>query len=830
MAQRSLALLLLGAASWLGCSSAVPATSTFCSDTQPCLGAQRCEKGICVPGGTGGNGTGGNGMGGNGTGGNGTGGNGMGGTGMGGTGMGGTGGSPGCVNANECANDRKCENGVCVPFPPDETDPQCLRGDVIGTFAPSVHCQWTAPPAGDPFPDHKNVLATPMVVDFDLDNDPASKRPSVVFVTYNGNDGDLPACGVDPSGTYFGVIRVIDGGDCHQIATFAAPRLVPSASVALGDVSGDGRADIVANTIGGGVAAFGWSGAGFSLLWELRGNQIPGMLTSWGGECLWNGPSIHDLDDDGRPEIITNGVVVSSTGQVLDTNAAIVPSAIPSTEYDTTGLEPVVADLDGDGKPEMTDGRTLWEWNAGHFTPVAMNLGARGQVAVADFGTYGASAAADNPMVKDGIAEIVVIAGHQVRVMTLSGRVIFGPLPLPAATPVAFGGPPTIGDFDGDGRPELAVASRGAYTVYDLDCTGPSTPERCPSGRMDGILWSKEAKDVTSSATGSSIFDFDANGTAEAVYADECFTRVYDGPTGDVVYSQSRTSCTWYENPVIADTNANGKAKIVVGSNANTAGCQFQCPDVDPVFDGIRCFDRGDCPPGVPCTQGRCRCQTDSQCGAGFVCRDPAAGPSPQGKTCRAAHEAQTQQGVRILRDRLDRWAPSRIIWNQHAYSVTNVSEGGIIPRTSMWQRNWTSPALNNFRQNVQGAIPPPTMEPDATARDVTAQCPTSMPFVRLGVTACNRGLLPLPAGTPVTFYEGVPPTRAVCTTRTMFEIRPGACIPVTCNWMNAPQNVRLDVTARINDDGTGAVTSAECHQGNNFAEGISLLCEVVPG
>jgi hypothetical protein len=27
---------------------------------------------------------------------------------------------------------------------------------------------------------------------------------------------------------------------------------------------------------------------------------------------------------------------------------------------------------------------------------------------------------------------------------------------------------------------------------------------------------------------------------------------------------------------------------------------------------------------------------------------------------------------VRVLRDRLDRWASSRSLWNQHAYNITN--------------------------------------------------------------------------------------------------------------------------------------------------------------
>ena len=60
---------------------------------------------------------------------------------------------------------------------------------------------------------------------------------------------------------------------------------------------------------------------------------------------------------------------------------------------------------------------------------------------------------------------------------------------------------------------------------------------------------------ASSATTGSSIFDFEFDGQAEAVYGDECFTRVYEGKTGEVLYSSYRTSCTWYENPIVADVD-----------------------------------------------------------------------------------------------------------------------------------------------------------------------------------------------------------------------------------------------------------------------------------
>ena len=42
------------------------------------------------------------------------------------------------------------------------------------------------------------------------------------------------------------------------------------------------------------------------------------------------------------------------------------------------------------------------------------------------------------------------------------------------------------------------------------------------------------------------------------------------------------------------------------------------------------------------------------------------------GNTCRAEHpNGAKKTGIRVLKDKLDRWASSRSIWNQHAYNIT---------------------------------------------------------------------------------------------------------------------------------------------------------------
>ncbi len=111
-------------------------------------------------------------------------------------------------------------------------------------------------------------------------------------------------------------------------------------------------------------------------------------------------------------------------------------------------------------------------------------------------------------------------------VVSKDGAVVFGPLSLPGS---AGGGPPTVGDFDNDGRPELAAAGSNSYTVFDPDCVSGGDEKYCPSKATNNILWTNQSQDQSSNITGSSLFAFEADGTAEAVYADECFARIYSG-------------------------------------------------------------------------------------------------------------------------------------------------------------------------------------------------------------------------------------------------------------------------------------------------------------
>lgn len=726
---------------------------------------------------------------------------------------------PTCGGDDECSGDTYCDESVCVPYgvgTRSQDNPACGRPLVVGVFTPATKCRWTASTAGD-HPDHRNVLTTPLVADFNFDNDATTTRPSIVFTTYNCDDG---ACGEEPG--CYGVIRIVDGATCQDQFTLGSAPVIGSATPAIGDLDGDGRPDVVAKRIGGGVVGWRYDqmSQDFVEMWPGQGSTFNG------GICHWDGLAVHDLDDDGAPEIVEAfpyPAAYDSSGRLIDGSSL-------AARY-SFGIFPVAADVDGDGQVELLTGDATFrfdkiqrKWASTLYSPAV----AAGHTAIADFGSYGADPAADAAAVPDGVPEVVVVAEGTVRLQTLLGRIVYGPIGIPAG---GKGGPPTVADFDGDQHLEIGVAGIDNYAVFDPDCLADPNAMICASLRRDGILWQKRSQDHSSSETGSAVFDFDGDGQAEVVYADECFSRIYQGKTGDVVHSQPHTSCTWYENPTVADVDGDFKTEIVIPSNSS---CSVVCPALDPVFDGLRCVSDDDCPSGTSCGKeaesdsvGRCRCSSDADCGSSsLTCVNPIAGPSSQGKVCRTLHaQGTSMQGIEVLHDVRDRWVGSRAIWNQHTYAVTNVRDDGTIPRTSDWSANWTTTGLNNFRANVQGKLGP-LVSPDITAKLADSLACTAG-RLELVATVCNRGAAPVAAGVPISFYQGASPAmKLLCQAATQQLLAPGACETVSCEV--DVDDASFVVTVVADDDGQGRGATTECSEGNN-ADTLSEVCLNIP-
>lgn len=767
-----------------------------------------------------------------------------------------------CATQNDCADDSACEPTLrrCVPNAPGARDTTCTRDVRPGVFAPAVQCRFSEAPAGDPFPEHLHVLSTPMVADLRIyrasPDDPA--RPSIIAVFDDGADGgsELPT----------GVIRILDGRTCAQQAVITAQLTSHSSPVAVGDLDGDGTLEIVAFKAGGGLVAFRWERAApapdagapvdvapsddaadatpdvpppmppagrWVVMWRSSRDGAPFDPTGGG----WAGPTLADIDGDGRTEVLRHGMVFSGqTGAYIGGESA----RMQLQSYSAGGFS-VVQDVDEDGTPELVtgDGVFLWApatraWSRAPWSTRSNCTGngcAEGHVAVADFGDF------SSPRFPDPRSpEIAVVSRGYVRIDTLEGRTVFGPVALPGG---GTGGPPTVADFDGDGFAEVAAAGARAYSVFDPDCGVPSASRvgaRCPTMTTDGVLWSRESQDMSSNVTGSTSFDFEGDGRVEAVYADECFARVYDGRNGTVLFSQHHSSCTWYENPVVADVDGDFRAEIVVGSNFNCGSTTtgINCPGVGPrgvdvQFAGVRCFNDTDCASGA-CREGFCRCERDEECcptGSGgsvectYVCAAPPAGTPGAGNTCRASRPVGVR-GLRVYGDVADRWVGSRSIWNQHAYNVTNVTDDGRVPRASMVPPNWRAAGLNNFRTNVQGSAE--TMRvADATVTGARSVC-EGTGAATLVARLCNRGTAPLPDALPVGFYDGDPSNGGarVCLAESRRAIEPGDCLDVSCAWSAPPQGDPRTVWI-VADDGR---TRMECHEGNNLGTLPGVVCQ----
>lgn len=725
-----------------------------------------------------------------------------------------------CKTNQDCQDDSYCDaSGLCKGYAdPMSINPMCQRLVPAGLLSPGVFCEWSAPEPGDPFPNHRQVLMTPLVMDFDLTGNRSGEftitKPSIVIATYDALDG---ACGLGDKGdgANFGILRVLDGRTCKQqqlIDTHVNGAVTP----ALGDLDGDGRAEIVTYSATGGVVAFKFDRAQGKWLTLWTSTNAAGTTPSvpFAGRCRWTGPTLADLDDDGKPETIAEGIVYDSQGRLVDASVIVAPT-------DSVGQFSVVADVDKDGIPNLISPAGNWSWDKANrrwqavkafpLTKAGNEFAAVGDLGVSGGGTPGTL----DRTARDGLAEVVVVSAGELWVLSHTGELVFGKKTLPGA---AGGGPPTIGDFDNDGRPEFAVAGKSSYTVYDPDCVAGAVPKFCATGRTDGVLWSQASQDVSSNITGSSLFDFEGNGTVEAVYADECFARIYDGGTGEVLFSQQHSSCTWLEYPVVADIQGSFRSKLIVPSNENCPN--ITCPAVDPIFKGLRCMGASDCPSGLPCTAGFCRCTADEQCnssssGGGFVCRDPdpAHMVPAGGQVCRAAF-TKKRSGVRVFGDVLDRWVASRPTWNQHPYSISNVGDAGTVPRTSAWQRNWDQAGFDNFRQNVQGLFSPQSA-PDTTAQgggSGTGSCAGAM--ATLSTNLCNRGTAPVGDGVPVSFYEG---GALLCTAISPGAVLAGQCIKVSCSHQSAMSGEH-QITVVADDDGKGGGATSECIESNNRA------------
>jgi hypothetical protein len=512
-----------------------------------------------------------------------------------------------CAN-KACADGQFCSNGVCLAATPACTapNPACIFVP-HGAFEQPAH-EWWWPfntPAGPANgirdfradlvePAYVEVMSTPVVMRLH----PADAQPAVVFNAFTQNNSG--------SGQFLesqGVMRAISGLDGSAIWTAPADVLNhldqsvnANSGITSGDCMGTGEVCFItgawdpndqpctAGTIPqcnpavqtghahehGGLVAFGSDGR---VLWVTRAVQV------W-----WGAPAIaRMLGATGPAQVVVgNAVLDGATGKTLcaQTNDA---GAVGSNGE---GALTTIADIDLDGIPELITGNQAFKLQASSssgtgFVCKAMfgqgvskttgnkicpgGFGAicpDGFPAIANFAGYGAAMGLSPT---DQHPQIAVVSQGFLSIHDWTGGLLLEPIPIPGQTLASCngdtfnaGGAPTIADFDGDGLPEIGIASQSSYSVWKPGA---------------GFIWTSPTFDCSSS-TGSSVFDFEGKGNPTVVYSDQCTFSVLDGKTGTQLINENNSSCTAYEMPVVADIDGSGRAKILVPNNDV---CSFTC-------------------------------------------------------------------------------------------------------------------------------------------------------------------------------------------------------------------------------------------------------------
>lgn len=414
--------------------------------------------------------------------------------------------------------------------------------------------------------------------------------------------------------------------------------------LAAGDITGDGRPEIVAavqtypcspQPCTGSprppfshLAAFNADG---EFLWI---SEPVTAVDEFGLNVFWRDsvPHIADLTGDGRGEVVIGSREVRLDGPV-GTSSMFLVALRHVEEGDGTlrgevlferrgtpsasggGFQEAVhvIDLDLDGVPEILFGSDVYD-NTGEllFTlPIvdSINRPLRATHAISNL---------DN----DPFPEIISKADNNLWAFKHDGTLLWHS----TTGSGAHGGPTTLtlADLTGDGWPEIAFARQGVIQAWD---------------RLGEQIWTADRVFVPSARLGLGAFDFNGNGRSELVVgrangiggSADAWAVVLDGETGEVVAEMPapRSNITYDQQiPVIADATGDGQANIVIWQT------------------GI----------------GEERV---------VVLGGTAANP----------------------------WGPARPIWNQATYHATNINTDGTLP-TPM-QPHWLLPGLNAYHVNV---------------------------------------------------------------------------------------------------------------------------------
>jgi hypothetical protein len=523
--------------------------------------------------------------------------------------------------------------------------------------------------------------------------------------------------------------------------------------------------------------------------------------------------AVADLDGDGKPEIVAcmapaPGGASCCDAQAQDTGVVAfrADGSVLWKQTDTSKVHcgydaPAIADPDGTGKPVVMIGYTLLDGATGEVKTELLphSFGAKYH-SFADV---------------DGDGKLDVVGGqHALRV---DGTKIWDISSGPGALPTYY---PALGDFDKDGKAEVVLVG-SLHRLY-LGRHDPASPSGFQVIRQgldinNGISTAAFCNAGSEYGGGPpTVADFDGDGFPDVGIAGAVGYAVFSGKKLMDPAIADKDTLLWFKETrdcssavtgsSVFDFNGDGRAEVLYSDEQHLW-----------MYDGVT---------GTNLIPSTCNttgtlweyplvADVDNDGQADIIVASNA-----YGVTC--PDDGSKQAGIRIFGSKSGTWVRTRRVWNQHTYHVTNINEDNSVPLNE--KPNWQQPRLNNFRQNIQP-------EGEFSAPDlVVSIAPKCSGEFGLVATVRNVGQAAVPAGVLVDVFAGEPfapsPLGQLVTTKILY---PAESESLTLLLPAAPAGVvdgSLAVYAQILPAAPPA-TWKECRPNNNLSAKGTGVCKL---